>query len=137
MVVDHDPQARPQGVKGGIRAHLGRVEEELLAPHQAGLVAQLDHVLEEPPEQGEPQPLADARQAGVVGQRLIEVIAQVPALGQVQTGRLDQLALRADAREEHHQLQFEEDDGVNRRPPAGGITVFDPVPHEAQVELRL
>src|SRR5215213_9377720 len=41
------------------------------------------------------------RQAGVAGHILIEGVAEVPAVGEVQTGRLDQLSLRASALEEH------------------------------------
>ena len=51
-------------------------------PDQSGLLAQLDHVREEPLEDREPQALPDTREAGVVRQRLVQVIAQVPAHAQ-------------------------------------------------------
>ena len=45
----------------------------------------------------------------MVGQVLVEGVAEIPAVGQVEAGRLDQLALGADALEEHDELQLEED----------------------------
>ena len=84
-----------------------------------------------------PKPLPDAGQAGVVGQLLVQGVAEVPAMGQVEAGRLDELALGADALEEHHQLQLEEDDRVDAGPAALGIELPRPVADEAQVELRL
>ena len=39
-----------QAVYGGIRLHLGRVEEQLIAPYQPRLDAQLDDLLEEVPK---------------------------------------------------------------------------------------
>ena len=84
-----------------------------------------------------PEPLPDAGQAGVVGQGLVEGVAEVPAVGQVEAGRLDQLALGADALEEHDQLQLEEDDRVDAGPAPLGVQLPRPVADEAQVELRL
>ena len=42
-------------------------------------------------------------------------------MGQVEAGRLDELALGADALEEHDQLQLEEDDRVDAGPAPLGI----------------
>ena len=71
------------------------------------------------------------------GSVLVQGVAQVPAVGQVEAGRLDQLPLGADPLEEHDQLQLEEDDRVDARPAALGIELLDPLPDEAEVELRL
>jgi hypothetical protein len=79
--------------QGGVRSNLGRIDEQFSAPDQAGLLAQFHHVLKEALEHGHPQPLPNARQAGVVRQRLVEAIAQIPAVGQVQGGGLDQATL--------------------------------------------
>ena len=70
-------QARPQGVHRGVRPHLRGVEDQLLAPDQAGLLAQLDHALEETPEEVAAQAIPDAGEAGVVGQRLVQVVTQI------------------------------------------------------------
>ena len=51
------------------------------------------------------------------GSVLVQRVAEVPAVRQVEAGGLDQLALGADALEEHHQLQLEEDDGVDAGSP--------------------
>ena len=102
-----------QAIQVGIGPHLGRVEEQLLAPDQAGRLAQLDDLLEEALEDLDAQTRPDPGQAGVVGQRLVQGVAEVPAMGQVQAGQLDQLALRADPLEEHDQLELEEDDRID------------------------
>jgi hypothetical protein len=47
----------------------------------------------------------------VVGQRLVEGLAQVPAVGQVEIGGLDEFPLRADAFEEHDELELENSTG--------------------------
>jgi hypothetical protein len=49
----------------------------------------------------------------VIGQRLVQRVAQVPAVGQVEAGRGDQLPLGADALEEPDQVQLEELDRVD------------------------
>src|SRR5215207_4891331 len=91
-------QVEPWGhtVERGIRADLGGVEEELLTPHQPRLLAQFNDVLEEALEDGEPQPLPDTRQAGMVRQWLLQSITEVPAMGEMQAGGLDQAAARPD-----------------------------------------
>ena len=78
---------------------------------------------EEAREHFDAQALADAGQAGVVGQRLVEGIPQVPAVAEVEAGRLDQLALGADALEEHDELQLSGD----KRLPPFAIDVWPPV----------
>ena len=119
-------EARDERVEGGVGLDLGGVEEQLPAPDQAGLLAQVDDLLEEALEDVEPEPLPDAGQAGVVGQRLVEGVAEVPAVGQVEAGRLDQLALGADALEEHDELELEEDDRVDARPAPLGVQLARP-----------
>ena len=128
-------EARDEGVEVGVGLDLGGVEVELPAPDQARLLAQIDDLLEEALEDVDAQPLPDAGQAGVVGQVLVEGVAEVPAVGQVEAGRLDELALGADALEEHDQLQLEEDDRVDGGPAPLGIQLPRPVADEAQVEL--
>ena len=71
------------------------------------------------------------------GSVLVEGVAQVPAVGQVEAGRLDELALGADALEEHHQLQLEEDDRVDGGSATLGVELSCPLADEAQVELAL
>ena len=73
----------------------------------------------------------------MVGERLVEGVAEVPAVGQVEAGGLDQLALGADPLEEHDQLQLEEDDRVDAGPAPLGVQLPRPLADEAEVELRL
>ena len=68
-------------------SHLGGVEVQLPAPDQPRLLAQVDDLLEEALEDVDAEPLPDAGQAGVVGQLLVEGVAEVPAVGQVEAGR--------------------------------------------------
>jgi len=96
-----------------------------------------DDRLEEAAERHQPVPGPNPGQAGVVGQRLVRGVAEVPAVGQVQAGDLDQLTLRADPLEEHDQLELEEDDRVDARPPAVLIGAADQGADERQIELRL
>ena len=68
---------------------------------------------------------AGPAQGGVVGQRLVQGVAQVPAVGQVQAGRLDELALAPQPLEEQHELELEIDHGVEARSPDPGVAVAD------------
>jgi hypothetical protein len=58
-------------------------------------------------------------------------------VGKSEAGRRDQLALGADALEEHDQLQLEEDDRINARATPFGVQLPRPLPPEAQIERRL
>ena len=69
-------EAGDQGIDGGVGLDLGGVEEELLAPDEAGLLAQVDDLSEEAREELDAEPLADAGEAGVVGQGLVEGVAE-------------------------------------------------------------
>ncbi len=130
-------EARDERIEGGVRLDLGGVDEELFAPDQPCLLARIHHLLEEALEDVDAQALPDAGQAGVVGKVLAEGVAEIPAVRQVEAGGFDQLAFGADALEEHHELELEEDDRIDARPAALGIQVAHPVAHEAQIERRL
>jgi len=60
---------------GGVSLDLGRVEEELLAPHQPGIDALLHDPLEEATEDLQAESLPDAGEARVVGQWLLQVVS--------------------------------------------------------------
>jgi len=91
----------------------------------------------EPFEQRQPEPLANARQTGVVGERLVEVVAEIPAVGEIERHRAHQLTLRAQPLKEEDQLQLEEDDRVNAWSATRRVTLLDPGTDEAEVQLRL
>ena len=73
----------------------------------------------------------------MVREVLVEGIAEIPAVGQVEGGRLDELPLRAHPLEEHHELQLEEDDRVDAGPAAFGVQLSRPLSDEYQIEPRL
>ena len=100
-------------------------------------MAERNDVFEEPLEERQAEALADARQARVLGQRFIQAIAQIPAVGEVQAGCLDQAALQTNPLEEHDELQLEEHDGVDRRPAARGVEIAHPLADKAQVQLSV
>jgi hypothetical protein len=66
----------------------------------------------------------------MVGEVLVEDIARIPTMRWVQTRRLDQLAFRVDAFEEHDDLQLEEDGQVDGRPSPLGVEGAYPLTHE-------
>src|SRR3712207_5965526 len=81
------------------------VKVQLPAPHEARFLAQIDNLLEETLENGDAQPVSDAGQTGVVRECLVQRIAEIPAMRQVEAGRRDELAFGANPLEEHNQLQ--------------------------------
>src|SRR5690348_9165560 len=84
-------------IQGGIGTDFGAIEIEFLPPNQSCLLAAFDNLLEETLENDEPVAVADLAQAAVVRHRFIEVIANVPAVSQVDVNCLHQLPFGADA----------------------------------------
>jgi hypothetical protein len=100
-------------------------------------LAEIDDLLEEALEDLDTQTLVNAGQAGVIRELLVQRVAEIPAMSQVEAGRLDELALGADPLEEHDQLQLEEDHRIDAGAAALGIEIRGPFTDESQVELRL
>src|SRR6266540_4143594 len=94
-------------------------------------------MLEEALENRQAQALPNPGQAGVVRQRLVQAIAQIPAVGEMETRGVDEPALGAQALKEEDELELEEHDRVNRWPAAPSIAVLDPLANEAQVQLGI
>ncbi len=130
-------RTRPRRVQRGIGLDLRSIEVQLLTPHQPCLEALLHDPLEEAPEDREAVSLPDPGEAGVVGQGLVQVVPEVPANAQPVSRDLHEPALRADVLEEHHQLQAEEDHGIDARTARRSVVVLDEVPDEREVERRL
>jgi hypothetical protein len=82
-------------------AHFGfdlrGIEGQLARPDVSHFLTQVDDVLEEALEDVNTESLADAGEARVIRQLLVERVAQIPAMSQVQIRCFDQLPLRADA----------------------------------------
>jgi len=70
----------------------------------------------------------------MIGQRFVEIVAEIPTMSQIETGDLDEFALRAEVLEEHDEMELEEDDRIDRGSTARGIAVGDEVTHESEVE---
>jgi hypothetical protein len=130
-------EAGKQRIEIGIGFDRRGVDVQLAPPHQAGLLAQVDDLLEEALEDVDPEPLPDAGQARMVRQHVVQGVPQIPAMGQVEAGCRDELALGPDPLEEHDELQFEVDDRVDARAAALRIEIADPFTDEAQVEIGL
>ena len=92
-------EARHERVEIGSGPHCGAIDDERFAPHQARVLAEAHHVVEEAREDGQVPPLADAGEAGVIGQRLVQSVAQILAVGQLAAGAggLNERALRVQA----------------------------------------
>jgi len=58
-------------------------------------------------------------------------------MGEVQARALDELPFGGDTLEEHDQVQFEEDYGINRGPTAAGVRVGNKIAHERQIEATV
>jgi hypothetical protein len=65
------------------------------------------------------------------------MVAEIPAMGEVQDGGFHQRALRADASEEHHELELEEDERVDGGTVTRCVQLSDPLPDEGKVEGSL
>jgi hypothetical protein len=86
-------EARDEGRDAGVSFDLRGIEVQLSAPDEAGLLAQVDDLLEEALEDVDAEALPDAGQAGVVGEGLVQGVPEIPAMRQIQTSGLDELAL--------------------------------------------
>ena len=69
----------------------------------------------------------------MVGQRLIQIVADVPAHAEPVSSQSHQLSFRADAVKEHHEVQLEEDHRVNGGATCVSIRLFDQVAHKREI----
>ena len=128
-------EARDERVQTGVGSHLRGIEEQFLSPDQSRRLTQGNDPLEKLVEDFHTQAIADAGQAGMLGQWLIEVVAEIPPVRQVQAGHLDQPSLRADALEEHDELKLEENHWVDGWSPGGLVAILSELAHEAQIQF--
>ena len=128
-------EACGQGIESRIREDMGRVKVEFLAPDKSCLLALLDDSLEKAAENGQTIAGADARQAGMVGQGLVKVVAQIPPHTEPVGDQAHEVAFGADALEKHHQLQLEEDHRINGGAShPGHIAVLHQIPHKGKIK---
>src|SRR5215211_7509473 len=81
-------------VDAGIGLHLPAVKVQLLSPYQASLDTQFHNSLEKQLKYFQPITFSDLTQAAVIRDRLIQVIADEPAMRQVEIYSLHQLLFR-------------------------------------------
>src|SRR5690349_15422287 len=84
-----------------IGPHLGPIEVQLLTPYQACRSTALDDFLEEALKDVQPVAVADFAQGTMIWHWFIQVVADIPALGQVHRHLRHELSLRADTLEKH------------------------------------
>jgi hypothetical protein len=69
-------EAGHERVRIGISPDPGGIEIEFPAPDEPRLLTEIDNLLEKALEDVDPEPLADPSEAGVVGQVLVEGVAE-------------------------------------------------------------
>jgi hypothetical protein len=111
--------------------------DQLPAPDHVGRDALLSDRLEEAADDRKPRAVPDAGQAGVIGQRFGQVVAQVPAQAEAVGHDPHQLPLRTKPLEEKHQLELEEDNRIDTRSPDPRVGVADQIAYERKVERPL
>jgi hypothetical protein len=80
MLIDGiDVEAWEHHIFGGIGLDLRGVKIQLFAPNEARPLALLHNPIEEAPKDGDAVAVADFSQTGVVRQRFMQIIAQIPA----------------------------------------------------------
>jgi hypothetical protein len=95
VVVDHDAQARDRRVHGGVRRHPGGIRQQFLAPHEPRFHAAADDVLDEAPDDGQPESLAQPGHRGGIRQRLVRAVAQSPTARAIGPRRACAAAVRS------------------------------------------
>ena len=70
----------------------------------------------------------------MVGQKLVEIVAQVPADTEAVGGDLHQLALGAQILQKENKLELKENHRVDRGPPARSIAVSNQFAYEREVD---
>src|SRR6266516_3155872 len=73
----------------------------------------------------------------MIGKRFVEIIPQIPANAESICCMSHEEALGADVLKKHDQLQFEEDNGVNRGTTFACIGLLHELSHKRQIECSL
>ena len=110
-----DSKAGRQRIHRGIGQHVGRIEVELAAPDQPGLLALLDNGLEEAAKDLQAVAGADAGETRMVGKGFVEVVAEIPPHAQPVGDQAHQQPLGTHPFEKHDELEFEKDHWINAR----------------------
>src|SRR6266700_5711646 len=125
---------RRERISGSIGPHLGGIDVDFFAPDQARLLALLDNGFKEATEDLNHIARAYLRQAGMIRQWFSQVIAEVPQDAESISRMPHEQSFGADILKEHHELQFEKHDGINRRAADHSIGLLHQFAHEREVE---
>ncbi len=85
-----DGKARFDQFHRSVRLPFGRVHRELFAPDQSCLLALVDDGLKEATEELDARALMNRRETRMVGQRLIQMVANVPTHAEPVSSKLHQ-----------------------------------------------
>jgi hypothetical protein len=132
-----DSKAGSQRISGSIGGHFRPIEIEFFAPDESCLLAQLHNLFKETAKDLDPRAFTDACQTGMVGERLVQIIPEVPSDAESISGMAHQEAFGTYPLEEHHELQFEEHDGVNRGATCASTGLLDKFAHKRKVKRSL
>lgn len=130
-------KTRQHLVAVGVSLDQGSVGVQLLAPHQSFVLAPVNDLLKELAEDVDAVAVTNTSHRGVVGQGLVQVVAEIPAHTETVGANPLKLALRAHPFEEQNELELKEHDRVDRGPTACGIAIAHQVAHKAQIECAL
>lgn len=132
-----DGEAGRERVERGVGINLRGIEIKFDSPDEARRPTLLDDGVKERPEDVDARAVTDARQAGVIWQGFVAVRAELPADTESIRRHREQLAFRAEPREEEHQLELEEHHGIDGWPSGGRRAVGDDLTHERPIEAAL
>src|SRR5258708_9768585 len=129
-----DRKARSQRIQVGIGIDLSAINVEFFAPDQLLLLALFHNRVEEAAKDVDAIAFTNARQTGMIGQRLVQIIAKIPTHAQPICRMAHELPFGAYSLKKHDELQFEEHDRINGRTPFAGIGLLNKLPDERQIE---
>src|SRR5258706_6708698 len=106
MLSDHfsclGGKTRSERIEIGIGIDLRRVEVQLLVPHELRLLALFDDGLKEAPKHLQTIPQTDLAETGMSGQRLVQIVAEIPSDAQSIRDLTHEPTLRAAIFTKHH-----------------------------------
>lgn len=121
MAVHNVAEPRHEGIHGGVPGDPGRIGEDFLSPDKPRVLAEVDNPFEEVAEDREPEALADPGDARGVRQCLVKGVAEIPAAAEAVHRQRQEFSLRANAFEEHHQIELEDHNRIDGRTIPAGI----------------
>src|SRR5207247_1606882 len=127
-------KARSERIQVGVRVDLRAINVQLSPPDQLLLLALLDNGVEETAKDVHAIALADARQAGMIWQGFVQIVSDVPSDAEPIRCMPHELPFGAYSLEEHHELQFEEDNGINRGTTTACIGLLHKPPDKRKIK---